>query len=538
MSQSVEREIDLRHYARTLWRRKFIALIPPIVIVAAAAVSVRFLPLKYRVSSTVMYEGRQRMSGALERYILPTSGAAPGGDVESASMMMGMKIRSPGFLSGVVKSLHLDDDPTMRSQEARILAQSAPGRTIEDEIMSRKIDWIRGMISIRGIGPGVYAISAEGGSPKFLYDLVLTIDEHLFNTARQELLSELKAASDFSTEQMEIYKQKLEESQRALQAYESRRTGSQRPVEAIPFDPRAISSLISQTDAEISRASSEAEDLRASARAQTGVAAQKQVVPETEGITLLRDRLDSFERELAWLLMENAWTAPAVVAQNERIGATRKSLGDALQIAVQVVYPAAGHEGQRDLARVALLDLERSSLEVRRESLEERLSAARGSASAGSPVPRSDDELAWFRQKVETNREIYNSFLQQVTSSRITEAVESTQMARGFQIIEPPRWPNRPFAPDKRQILLASLITGLSLGIGFVFFLDYLDHTLKDVDEIERVMGLPILGTIPKIGVQPATPAVSDARRRTLLYALVAVSVVVIIVLFSLRRQV
>lgn len=538
MTASVEKEIDLRHYARTLWRRKWYTLIPPAVLVAGAAVTVRFIPPSYRVSSTVVYEGRQRMSGALERYILPTTGSLAG-DEERAARLLEMKITSSGFLEGVVRSLGLDDDPDMRARAREILAQSAPGTTIDDVIVARKVAWLRRTISVRGIGPWVYLITVVGGSPKFVYDLSLAINEHLFNTVRQELLSEIKAASDFSNEQMGIYKAKLEESQRQLAAYEARRReGTGAPL-AAAIDPRAVADLVAQTDVEIERAAAEADALRSEARAEVG-AVPRPVVSETEQIRLLRERLESFERQLAWLLIENPWTAPAVVAQNERIAATRASLGDAYATAVLVVYPNAGRDLRQTLSRIALLEAQRGSLEVRRQSLEERRLAAVAALAApsggGAGSARGDEELTWLRQKVETNREIYDSFLAQITSSRITEAVESTQLARGFQIVEPPAWPSRPFAPNTRQILLASLVAGISLGIGLVFFLDYMDHTLKDVTEIERLLDLPILGTIPKIGPVPAPGVDADARRRTLLFTLVGVGILVIVVLFTLKR--
>jgi uncharacterized protein involved in exopolysaccharide biosynthesis len=538
MSQGVEREIDLRHYVRTLWRKKWIALVPPVVLLVAAAVAVRFIPPKYRVASVVVYEGRQRMATSLERYIIPTSGGLDR-DEQKAARMLQMKIQSSGFLEGVVRSLHLDDDPQMRAEADQILAQSAPGKTIEQEILSRKVGWLRGMISVRSIGPWTYQLSAEGSNPEFLYNLLIAINEHLFNTVRQELLSEIKAASDFSNQQMEIYKAKLEESQRALAAYQARRTTSPQTRVADLVDPRVIADVLSQTEVEIERAASEATDTRAQVRAELGAEPRAPVVLATEGIRLLQDRLASFERQLAWLLMENAWTAPAVVAQNERIAATRSSLRSELATAVEVSYADVDPSVRAQMTELALLDVTGEALDARRRSLEERLAAARRPVSDNGPaVPRQDDELTWLRQKVDTNQEIYDSFLQQITSSRITEAVESTQLARGFQIVEPPTWPTTPFAPDTRQILLASLVTGLSLGIGLVFFLDFLDHTLKDVAEIEQLLGLPILGTIPKIGRAAAVGAGFEARRRALLFTVVGVSIVVILVLFTLRRQI
>ncbi|MCK4508561.1 MAG: polysaccharide biosynthesis tyrosine autokinase, partial [Desulfuromonadales bacterium] len=40
---------------------------------------------------------------------------------------------------------------------------------------------------------------------------------------------------------------------------------------------------------------------------------------------------------------------------------------------------------------------------------------------------------------------------------------------------------------------------GLMLGIGLTFLLDYLDRTIKDEEDVQEKLGLPVIGTIPRI---------------------------------------
>jgi succinoglycan biosynthesis transport protein ExoP len=41
-------------------------------------------------------------------------------------------------------------------------------------------------------------------------------------------------------------------------------------------------------------------------------------------------------------------------------------------------------------------------------------------------------------------------------------------------------------------------VVGLILGIGFAFFLEYLDTSVKTLDDVERYLGVPVLAVIPK----------------------------------------
>ena len=57
-------------------------------------------------------------------------------------------------------------------------------------------------------------------------------------------------------------------------------------------------------------------------------------------------------------------------------------------------------------------------------------------------------------------------------------------------------------APIKPQPLLniaIALVVGLMAGVGLAFLLEYLDNTVKNEQDIEKLLGLPVLGTIAMI---------------------------------------
>ena len=75
----------------------------------------------------------------------------------------------------------------------------------------------------------------------------------------------------------------------------------------------------------------------------------------------------------------------------------------------------------------------------------------------------------------------------------------TTTTLNNVRVIEPARRPGGPFRPNPpRTIALASMI-GLFLGIGLVVGLDYLDHTVRSPDDLERFVGLETLTVLPKM---------------------------------------
>jgi capsular exopolysaccharide synthesis family protein len=68
-----------------------------------------------------------------------------------------------------------------------------------------------------------------------------------------------------------------------------------------------------------------------------------------------------------------------------------------------------------------------------------------------------------------------------------------------LRVVEPARVPLQPYAPHRARILIMGLLAGLGLGVVAAFFAEQADTSLKDVDEVQRFTGLPVLTSIPSI---------------------------------------
>ncbi|MBK7999627.1 MAG: polysaccharide biosynthesis tyrosine autokinase [Verrucomicrobia bacterium] len=55
-----------------------------------------------------------------------------------------------------------------------------------------------------------------------------------------------------------------------------------------------------------------------------------------------------------------------------------------------------------------------------------------------------------------------------------------------------------PVKPRKMLNIALGVIVGLAMGIGVAFFIEYLDTSVKTIDDVERAMQAPVLGVIPQ----------------------------------------
>jgi len=70
-----------------------------------------------------------------------------------------------------------------------------------------------------------------------------------------------------------------------------------------------------------------------------------------------------------------------------------------------------------------------------------------------------------------------------------------TKIVEFIQHAEPSSHPVR---PNKPLNIALGIIIGLVVGVGLAFFIEYLDTSVKTIDDVERTLQAPVLGVIPQ----------------------------------------
>jgi capsular exopolysaccharide synthesis family protein len=66
------------------------------------------------------------------------------------------------------------------------------------------------------------------------------------------------------------------------------------------------------------------------------------------------------------------------------------------------------------------------------------------------------------------------------------------------EIIQHAEVNDRPVRPNKPLNIALGIIIGLVVGVGLAFFIEYLDTSVKTIDDVERTLQAPVLGVIPQ----------------------------------------
>jgi capsular exopolysaccharide synthesis family protein len=91
------------------------------------------------------------------------------------------------------------------------------------------------------------------------------------------------------------------------------------------------------------------------------------------------------------------------------------------------------------------------------------------------------------------------AFLEDMLARSNEADIASTASLNNVRVIEPAREPGSPYSPNVRRTIMLATVLGLFLGVGLVLGLDYLDHTLRSPDQVERYLGLETLTALPKM---------------------------------------
>jgi capsular exopolysaccharide synthesis family protein len=117
-------------------------------------------------------------------------------------------------------------------------------------------------------------------------------------------------------------------------------------------------------------------------------------------------------------------------------------------------------------------------------------------------LPTQTLQYARLERELKLNEKLYLTMKQNFEESRITEAGQ-----RGKVRILDPALVAKKIKPNKKMNLMFGAFIGLGLSFGFAFIREYLDNTVKSVEQLER-KGLTVLGIIPDMhhsnGAQPA----------------------------------
>jgi len=99
------------------------------------------------------------------------------------------------------------------------------------------------------------------------------------------------------------------------------------------------------------------------------------------------------------------------------------------------------------------------------------------------------------KRNLEQLRDLHKLLYSKIEAERLEQEIPKTQMVQVTDRAEPGK---SPVKPNKTVNIVLGLVFGLIMGVGLAFFIEYLDTSVKTIDDVERTFQSPVLGVIPQ----------------------------------------
>ena len=99
------------------------------------------------------------------------------------------------------------------------------------------------------------------------------------------------------------------------------------------------------------------------------------------------------------------------------------------------------------------------------------------------------------RRDLETKQKIRDSVHIRILQEKVDEKIPKSGMV---EILDRAEKPTKAVRPNIPLNITLGVIVGLVMGFGLAFFIEYLDTSVKTIDDVERSLQAPVLGVIPQ----------------------------------------
>jgi len=179
-------------------------------------------------------------------------------------------------------------------------------------------------------------------------------------------------------------------------------------------------------------------------------------------------------------------------------GAKNQGLGAMHPLMQSKAQELAAMRKQLDEGVVALRDTLKAKLDLataRLEKAKDTLDDKKGKAVVNA-IDRQDYDEA--KKTFESEQ----AMLQEMKIKKIAEEINSKMLDDSIQVHDDPVASQTPVSPNVTLNLVLGAVVGLIFGVGIAFFLEYIDTSVKSLEDVERYLQVPVLAVIPRdVGV-------------------------------------
>lgn len=450
-------------HLKAIWRYRWYAVVSAWLIASGGWTVIYLIPDRYQAWARVYVDTQSMLRPLL-------SGLAVQPNVDQMVSMMSRTLVSRANVEKVIRMTDLDVGLETPDDREKLVAH-----------LSREL-------YVRSAGPGklntnLYTIAYSDRNPDLAKRIVQSLLTIFMEGPTGDKRMDSDSARDFIDEQLKGYGEKLVAAEHAVTEFKRRHQG------LMPGEGRGYYARLSDARTALRQATlalREAENSRD--------AIKRQLAGDKIGAySELDARIRALEQKLDGLRLIYTEQHPDIVAIVRIIAQLKeqKAAEDKME-----KPPSAARQGpvyQQLTVALASAEANVAAMRARVTEYDFRYNELQAVADA---LPQIEAEHAQLTRDYEVIKSRYDKLLERRESAQISGDVEASNAVLGFRVIDPPRVPKTPSAPNRPRLMSLVLLAAVGGGLGIAFLLSQLRPTFGDERRLREVSGMQVLGTI------------------------------------------
>lgn len=422
-------------------KRKGLFLVATLAIMTFGTVFTYIVPKKYEASSIVFIE-----KGVLTQLV---QGIAIAPSMDDSIRVLTAALSSRTLIEKVIKDVNFDH------------------KTNKDFEIEGLITELQKNTQVKVVNKDQFRVTFKHTDPKIARDYVNTLVHHYIEGENSSKKTESADASNFLTEQIAAHKKKMAEIEAEVSQYKISKNAV---VSLNAGEVFRDINLEQQKLFDLQLRKKQLEEEKKYVRVASDPASQK--------LSSLLKKLD----ELRALYTENY---PEIINLKAQI----ESLQEELKL------PKSPNSHVVLSQELWKIDAELKAIQENEASIQRHIAANKALLAS---IPSSQNTLEKLEAAKATQKTMHDLLAMRSSQAEMSKQMGLQEKGTNFRIVDPAVVPVNPVSPNRKKLLLMSIVAGFAGGASILLLLEKLDDSVKLVDTLKQ-LDLPVLAVIPLI---------------------------------------
>jgi len=468
-------KVSLKDYVQVIFRRRWLFIIPFISVFATSTLGSFLLPKVFASYTTILVTEEKIVSPLIGDLAVSTA-------VKERLNALTEEILSWDSLVELTNKVGLGKEIKSQEEYEKLLLG------------------IRDKVIVDLKGQDIIQISYRGKNPEQVQQIAATLTDIFIEKNLQSITEEASSAIQFIENQLVIYKEKLEKSEKALKEFKEKYQAE------LPGEVNVNLGRLVDFQSELLKVQLELEDAMRSKRLlERQLSGEEQVV--VSEVTRIRNplvaqltqHLVDLKMQLNTLLVDAKESHPLVHELRREIADIQNQIDQEKESTISEETSAVNPVYQELEQQHRAVELTIDSLKSRQKTLK---TLEKDYQLRVRSVPAQEQELAELTRDTRVNEGIYSMLLQRLEAAKISQRLETSDKGTKFRVLNEARLPLKPIKPNKVKISFLGLFVGTLLGFATVFVREFTDHSISSIEDAKALLDLPVLASIPRIYTQ------------------------------------